>query len=96
MRFIEKYVTDLTPNTAIARNNLNNINLPEHNKAILRLEVELRDKNAPKYRRNIGAGKRGNGGRNNFRTLPERQIVQPAIAPAAGALAVVPMEKVST
>lgn len=91
MRFIEKYVTDLTPNTAIAKNNLNNINLPEHNKAILRLEVELRDKNAPKYRRGAGAARRA-----NIRTFPERQIVQTAIVPAAGTLAVVPMEKVST
>ncbi|EDW85218.2 LOW QUALITY PROTEIN: uncharacterized protein Dwil_GK18405 [Drosophila willistoni] len=40
-------------------NNLN-INLPENNNAILRLEVELRDKNVPKYRRGVG-GARGAG-----------------------------------
>ncbi|XP_073824002.1 uncharacterized protein [Musca autumnalis] len=37
-------------------NNNLNINLPENNNAILRLEVELRDKNAPKYRRAAGIG----------------------------------------
>ncbi|KAI8115937.1 hypothetical protein CVS40_11919 [Lucilia cuprina] len=37
-------------------NNNLNINLPENNNAILRLEVELRDKHAPKYRRAIGVG----------------------------------------
>lgn len=48
-------------------NNNLNINLPENNNAILRLEVELRDKNAPKYRRAAGlpstaAAGRGRGG----------------------------------
>ncbi|XP_061393604.1 uncharacterized protein LOC133329123, partial [Musca vetustissima] len=49
-------------------NNNLNINLPENNNAILRLEVELRDKNAPKYRRAAGlpssaaGGGRGRGG----------------------------------
>jgi len=37
-------------------NNNLNINLPENNNAILRLEVELRDKNVPKYRRGVGGG----------------------------------------
>lgn len=90
--YLENY--DVTTNNAIARNNLNNINLPEHNKAILRLEVELRDKNAPKYRRGVVAGRRGGGGaRNNIRTTPEQQIGQQAIVAAPG-IAVVPMEKV--
>lgn len=86
--YVENY--DLTANNAIARNNLNAINLPEHNRAILRLEVELRDKNAPKYRRGVAAGRRGGGGgpRNNIRTIPEQAIV------AAPGVAVVPMEKV--
>jgi len=38
-------------------NNNLNINLPENNNAILRLEVELRDKNVPKYRRGGGGGR---------------------------------------
>lgn len=37
-------------------NNNLNINLPENNNAILRLEVELRDKNVAKYRRGGGGG----------------------------------------
>ncbi|KAM8715857.1 hypothetical protein ACLKA7_002837 [Drosophila subpalustris] len=37
-------------------NNNLNINLPENNNAILRLEVELRDKNVAKYRRGVGGG----------------------------------------
>ncbi|XP_075149482.1 uncharacterized protein LOC142223482 [Haematobia irritans] len=41
--------------TGGGNNNLN-INLPENNNAILRLEVELRDKHAPKYRRAAGIG----------------------------------------
>ncbi|ALC39148.1 CG34109 [Drosophila busckii] len=48
---------------ALGNNNLN-INLPENNNAILRLEVELRDKNVPKYRRGggvVGAMGRGAG-----------------------------------
>lgn len=90
--YVENY--DVPANNAVARNNLNNINLPEHNKAILRLEVELRDKNAPKYRRGVAAGRRGAGARSNLRALPEQQIGQQAIVAAPG-LAVVPMEKVS-
>ncbi|XP_060644867.1 uncharacterized protein LOC132783611 isoform X1 [Drosophila nasuta] len=42
-------------------NNNLNINLPENNNAILRLEVELRDKNVPKYRRGVGGGVPGRG-----------------------------------
>ncbi|XP_023177585.1 uncharacterized protein LOC111603972 isoform X2 [Drosophila hydei] len=45
---------------ASGNNNLN-INLPENNNAILRLEVELRDKNVPKYRRGGGMGGAGRG-----------------------------------
>uniref|UniRef100_A0A1I8MZI5 DUF389 domain-containing protein n=1 Tax=Musca domestica TaxID=7370 RepID=A0A1I8MZI5_MUSDO len=64
-------------------NNNLNINLPENNNAILRLEVELRDKNAPKYRRAAGlpsaaAGGRGRGvgmatrpGGNNNRSIAD-------------------------
>lgn len=44
-----------TSGVGVGNNNLN-INLPENNNAILRLEVELRDKNAPKYRRAVGVG----------------------------------------
>ncbi|XP_030376662.1 uncharacterized protein LOC115625666 [Scaptodrosophila lebanonensis] len=47
--------------TGGGNNNLN-INLPENNNAVLRLEVELRDKNVPKYRRGVGAGRAGGGG----------------------------------
>lgn len=47
--------TGLSGGPGIGNNNLN-INLPENNNAILRLEVELRDKNAPKYRRAAGLG----------------------------------------
>lgn len=43
----------------MAGNNNLNINLPENNNAILRLEVELRDKNVPKYRRGMGGPGRG-------------------------------------
>ncbi|XP_017005679.2 uncharacterized protein [Drosophila takahashii] len=43
-------------------NNNLNINLPENNNAILRLEVELRDKNVPKYRRGVGGGRGGGPG----------------------------------
>ncbi|KAH8405194.1 hypothetical protein KR222_008327 [Zaprionus bogoriensis] len=43
----------------VAGNNNLNINLPENNNAILRLEVELRDKNVPKYRRGMGGPGRG-------------------------------------
>lgn len=43
-------------------NNNLNINLPENNNAILRLEVELRDKNVPKYRRGGGGGRGGGPG----------------------------------
>uniref|UniRef100_A0A6P4F186 Uncharacterized protein LOC108044547 isoform X1 n=1 Tax=Drosophila rhopaloa TaxID=1041015 RepID=A0A6P4F186_DRORH len=43
-------------------NNNLNINLPENNNAILRLEVELRDKNVPKYRRGAGGGRGGGPG----------------------------------
>lgn len=43
----------------VAGNNNLNINLPENNNAILRLEVELRDKNVPKYRRGVGGPGRG-------------------------------------
>ncbi|XP_020812397.1 uncharacterized protein LOC110187349 isoform X1 [Drosophila serrata] len=43
-------------------NNNLNINLPENNNAILRLEVELRDKNVPKYRRGPGGGGGRGGG----------------------------------
>ncbi|XP_041631616.1 uncharacterized protein [Drosophila kikkawai] len=42
-------------------NNNLNINLPENNNATLRLEVELRDKNVPKYRRGPGVGGRAGG-----------------------------------
>lgn len=47
---------------ASGNNNLN-INLPENNNAILRLEVELRDKNVPKYRRGGGVGGMAGAGR---------------------------------
>ncbi|TMW43169.1 hypothetical protein DOY81_011750 [Sarcophaga bullata] len=57
----------------VGNNNLN-INLPENNNAVLRLEVELRDKNAPKYRRAIGVGAprggRGAGFRGNANNRP--------------------------
>ncbi|XP_034666899.1 uncharacterized protein LOC117900598 isoform X1 [Drosophila subobscura] len=43
-------------------NNNLNINLPENNNTILRLEVELRDKNVPKYRRGVVGGRGGGGG----------------------------------
>lgn len=55
-------------------NNNLNINLPENN-AILRLEVELRDKNAPKYRRAAGVGNPagvGRGGRGGARGAHNR------------------------
>ncbi|XP_041448216.1 uncharacterized protein LOC111074172 isoform X2 [Drosophila obscura] len=43
-------------------NNNLNINLPENNNTILRLEVELRDKNVPKYRRGVVGGRVGGPG----------------------------------
>lgn len=55
--------------SGVGNNNLN-INLPENNNAILRLEVELRDKNAPKYRRAAGVGVpagAARGGRGGFK-----------------------------
>ncbi|XP_055907745.1 uncharacterized protein LOC129942726 [Eupeodes corollae] len=52
--------TRLPSNADTSGNNLN-INLPDTN-AVLRLEVELRDKNAPKNRRGGRGGGRGGGG----------------------------------
>uniref|UniRef100_A0A0A1X8K9 Uncharacterized protein MJ1221 n=1 Tax=Zeugodacus cucurbitae TaxID=28588 RepID=A0A0A1X8K9_ZEUCU len=50
-----------TVTTAAGNNNLN-INLPEsNNNGVLRLEVELRDKHAPKYKRGMGRGVGGMG-----------------------------------
>ncbi|XP_023159365.1 uncharacterized protein LOC105664977 [Ceratitis capitata] len=58
--------TAVAPTSLPGNNNLN-INLPESNNAILRLEVELRDKHAPKYKRGMGRGVGGVGaGRGQF------------------------------
>uniref|UniRef100_A0A1B0AT89 DUF389 domain-containing protein n=1 Tax=Glossina palpalis gambiensis TaxID=67801 RepID=A0A1B0AT89_9MUSC len=83
--------TPSTCGTPAARsgNNLN-INLPENNKAILRLEVELRDKHAPKYRRGGGIGRvggRGIVGGAGARNLPQQILDKRDFA-------VVPLEKV--
>ncbi|KAL9929519.1 uncharacterized protein ACN427_011930 isoform 1-T6 [Glossina fuscipes fuscipes] len=83
--------TSSTCGTPAARsgNNLN-INLPENNKAILRLEVELRDKHAPKYRRGGGIGRvggRGIVGGAGARNLPQQILDKRDFA-------VVPLEKV--
>uniref|UniRef100_A0A1B0GFI0 Uncharacterized protein n=1 Tax=Glossina morsitans morsitans TaxID=37546 RepID=A0A1B0GFI0_GLOMM len=83
--------TASTCGTSAARsgNNLN-INLPENNKAILRLEVELRDKHAPKYRRGGGVGRiggRGIVGGAGARNLPQQVL-------DTRDFAVVPLEKV--
>uniref|UniRef100_A0A1A9UPM2 DUF389 domain-containing protein n=1 Tax=Glossina austeni TaxID=7395 RepID=A0A1A9UPM2_GLOAU len=80
--------TCATP-AARSGNNLN-INLPENNKAILRLEVELRDKHAPKYRRGGGVGRaggRGIVGGAGARNLPQQML-------DTRDFAVVPLEKV--
>ncbi|KAH8274000.1 hypothetical protein KR044_007668 [Drosophila immigrans] len=66
------------PGMSGGNNNLN-INLPENNNAILRLEVELRDKNVPKYRRGMGGGgpARGRGvgqGRNAAAVAAKRAV----------------------
>lgn len=84
--------TASTCGTSAARsgNNLN-INLPENNKAILRLEVELRDKHAPKYRRGGGVGRiggRGIVGGAGARNLPQQVL-------DTRDFAVVPLEKVN-
>ncbi|XP_050318733.1 uncharacterized protein LOC126752170 [Bactrocera neohumeralis] len=50
-----------TVTSAAAGNNNLNINLPENNNGILRLEVELRDKHAPRYKRGMGRGVGGVG-----------------------------------
>uniref|UniRef100_A0A0K8VIQ7 Uncharacterized protein n=1 Tax=Bactrocera latifrons TaxID=174628 RepID=A0A0K8VIQ7_BACLA len=52
--------TTTVTSTAAGNNNLN-INLPENNNGILRLEVELRDKHAPRYKRGMGRGVGGIG-----------------------------------
>ncbi|XP_030562028.1 uncharacterized protein LOC115763550 [Drosophila novamexicana] len=69
--------------TGSGNNNLN-INLPENNNAILRLEVELRDKNVPKYRRGgVGGAGRGAGpGRGAAAAAAKRAIPGGAGAPA--------------
>ncbi|XP_017466474.1 PREDICTED: uncharacterized protein LOC108359231 [Rhagoletis zephyria] len=70
-----------------------NINLPENNNGILRLEVELRDKHAPKYRRGMGRGVgagRGQGigvGAGGKRAPASPKIVEDQSA-------IVPLEKV--
>ncbi|XP_065357003.1 uncharacterized protein LOC135951308 [Calliphora vicina] len=72
----------------IGNNNLN-INLPENNNAILRLEVELRDKNAPKYRRAVGVGVPGGaarGGRGGGAALRGAAHNRPAVPAAGGAV----------
>lgn len=73
----------LLPTTAVGGNNNLNINLPENNNAILRLEVELRDKNAPKYRRGFGVGSpRGGRGAAGFRGNANNRPAQAASAVA--------------
>lgn len=72
----------------VGNNNLN-INLPENNNAILRLEVELRDKNAPKYRRAVGVGVpagAARGGRGGGAALRGAAHNRPAVPAAGGAV----------